>query len=54
MDKTNKQDSKLSIAERLEQVADVDSTKELVASTLHQSGQAVPAAATGIKLCRRR
>jgi len=49
MDKTNKPYGKLLIAECLEQVADVDNTKELVTSTLHQSGQAVPAAATGIK-----
>ena len=49
MDKTNTLNSTLSIAERLEQVADVDSTKEMVTSILHQSGQAEPAAANGIK-----
>ena len=50
MDKTNTLNSTLSIAERLEQVADVDSTKEMVTSILHQSGQAESAAANGIKV----
>ena len=48
-DKSNDSQIKPSIAERLEQVADLNITKELQPSNQHQSGQAVPVTATGIK-----
>ena len=48
-DKSNDSETMPSIAERLEQVADLNITKKLQPSNQHQSGQAVPATATGIK-----